>query len=174
MAIVIALAAALGASTAAAAPVIGADRLPDMFVAACLDGTVAMSPGEASRIGVGELPADLRKKLGRPASGNAWRLSTADHSYLYVLNYPPGGPHDTRICGLASEDMRMDSAASAVDLRMNGYVGAEKLSGLQWLMPKDGYVATIARAGRFNVAQINWLSESGRAKIGRAVQQVSP
>ena len=162
------------ASAAASAPLIAGDRLADTFVAACLDGEALLSPGEMSAVGIGSLPSNLRKKLGKPASGEVWRLSTSGRSYLYVLNYAPGGKHDTKICGLASDEMSLDLARTAVDMRMNGYVGAEKLTELQWLMPRDGYVATVAREGAFNVAQINWLSEAGRAEIAREVDQIQP
>jgi hypothetical protein len=167
---------ALGSSISAAAaePLVASDRLPQLFVAACLDGRVAFSPGEASPIGADRLPLDLRKTLGGSASSEVWRLSTAGRSYLYVLNYAAGGEHDTKICGLASEGMSLESATNAVDVRMNGYAGSEKLARLQWLMPKDGYVATVTRSGKFNVAQINWLSESGRARIARQVRHVEP
>jgi hypothetical protein len=41
-------------------------------------------------------------------------------------------------------------------------------------MPKDGYVATVAKAGDYTVAQVNWLSDRGRARLLKQVRQVGP
>lgn len=168
---VIAIAAlALSATAAPPAPVNG---LSEIFVAACLDGKASLSPGEARAVAVDELPRDLRKRLGSPTSGQAWRLQDG-RTYLYVLEYQGGRADDSKICGLASDSMSLHTAADAVEKRMTGYPGAERLQAMQWLMPKDGYVATVTEAGDFNVAQINWLTERGRAALLKQVRHVTP
>lgn len=164
----------LSASAAPATPVMDTSQLPETFVAACLDGKATLSDGEAWAVGVDELPPELRRKLGKPASGQAWQLQTAGRAYLYVLTYDAGQADDAKICGLASETMSLKVAADAVEKRMTAYIGSERLEGMQWLMPKDGYVATVTKAGDFNVAQINWLSEIGRAALSRKVRHVTP
>lgn len=168
---VIAIAAlALSATTAPPTP---ANGLPEIFVAACLDGKASLSPGEARAVTIDELPRGLRKRLGSPTSGQAWRLQ-AGRTYLYVLGYEGGRADDSKICGLASDTMSLDAAADAVEKRMTGYAGSERLQATQWLMPKDGYVATVTEAGDFNVAQINWLTERGRAELMKQVRHVTP
>lgn len=164
----------LSASAAPAPPVMDTSRLPETFVAACLDGRVTLSHGEARAVSVDELPQELRRKLGKPTSGQAWQLQTGGRTYLYLLNYDAAQADDAKICGLASETMSLNVAADAVEKRMTGYVGSERLDGMQWLMPSDGYVATVTKAGDFNVAQINWLSEIGRAALSRKVRHVKP
>ena len=148
--------------------------LPDTFVAACLDGRAALSSGTVRAVGVNGLPSELRTRLGDPASGQAWRLDSVSHSYLYVLNYEDPRSENARVCGLASDAMSRKQAADAVEERMMGYVGSERLEGMQWLMPKDGYVAVVTKAGRFSVAQINWLTDRGKAEFQRNVRRVTP
>lgn len=158
------LASALDTSAAAAMPT---GRLPEVFVAACLEGKVSLSAGEAGAVAFDELPSALRKRLGSPSSGQAWRLNSFGNSYLYVLNYPSRPGIDPKICGLASDRMTFNAAAEALEMRIFGQIYPERGEGLQWLMAQDGYIATATTAGEFNVVQINWLSEAGRAAIER-------
>jgi hypothetical protein len=152
----------------------GGSSLPDTFVSACLDGKAVLSSGSARAVSVDELPSELRTRLGDPASGQAWRLDSINHSYLYVLNYEDPRSENARVCGLASDAMNRNQAADAVEERMMGYIGSERLEGMQWLMPKDGYVAVVTKAGRFSVAQINWLTDRGKAEFQRNVRRVTP
>lgn len=170
-----ALVALLGPAFAApAAPITEAAGLPGVFVAACLDGRLTLPRGIASQLAFDELPAELRKQFKHPASSQVWQLARGQRTYLYVLNFVGGKTADPKICGLASETMTVAAAADALELRMAGYVGAERLPGMQWLMPKDGYVAAVTRQGEFTVAQINWLSERRRIQMMKEVRQVSP
>ena len=166
---------ALALTSVAAPPAsAGGSSLPDTFVAACLDGKAALSSGSARAVGVDELPSELRARLGNPVSGQAWRLDPVNHSYLYVLNYEDPRSENAKVCGLASDAMNRNQAADAVEERMMGFVGSERLDGMQWLMPKDGYVAVVTKAGRFSVAQINWLTDRGKAEFQRDVRRVTP
>jgi hypothetical protein len=160
-------------SLSAAAPASpSADQLAQIFVGACLDGQISLSGIEASRVST--LPPELQEKLGTPISANVWRLETGEPSFLYVLEFKPGGRHDTKICGLASPTMSVRAATDAVDQRATGSVGENGVQGTQWLMPKDGYVATVTKTGDYTVAQVNWLSDRVRASLLKQVGQVGP
>lgn len=165
------LTSALGTSAAATVPT---GRLPEIFAAACLDGSVSLSPREAGAVTVEELPPALRKRLGKPTSGKAWRLYSPGQAYLYVLNYPDQPGTDPKICGLASDNMSFDEAADALEKRIAGSVYPDRSKGLQLLMPKDGYVAIATRAGKFNIVQINWLNEADRAAAEKNFRSVTP
>lgn len=161
------------AALALAAPLASTANLPELFVAACLDGKASLPKGEARPVPIDELPRVLRDQLGNPASGQAWRLASTGQAYLYLLNYDPGAD-ETKICGVASDSMNVAAAADAVEMRMAGYAGAERLQGMQWLMPQDGYVTTLTRAGELRILQINWLSERARGELLKQVRRVTP
>lgn len=157
-----------------AAAAMHTSRLPEIFVAACLDGRVGLSPAEAGAVAIDELPPALRNRLGSPMSGQAWRLNSPGRAYLYVLNYAPRPGLDPKVCGLASDRMGLDSAADALEMRISGDVYPERGPGMQWLMPQDGYVAIATKAGTFNIVQINWLSEADRAATEARFRRVTP
>ena len=168
------IAALLLSASSAAAVAVPDPGLPQLFVAACLDGNAAISADEAHKIPFDALPAELRARLDKPLSATAWQLQPQERAYLYVLEYLPGTSHDTKVCGLASDQMLLSSAVSAVDERITGASGFESAIGTQWLMPKAGYAVTAAKVDAFTVLQINWLSDSRRAALSKQVRQVSP
>jgi hypothetical protein len=165
------LASALGTSAAAIVPT---GRLPEIFVAACLDGSVSLSPGDAGEVAVENLPPALRNRLGKPTSGQVWRLNSPGQAYLYVLDYPSLPGTDPKICGLASDGMSLDVATNALEMRIAGSVYPDRGKGLQLLMPKDGYIAIATKAGKFSIVQINWLSETDRAATEKHFRPVTP
>ena len=154
----------LGAAPAAAVGAVEVSNLPGVFAATCLDGQAKLSSGDVTKIAFGDLPSSLRDQLGGPASGNVWRLNTSGNSYLYVLNYAPGRGTSPKICGLASDEMSIDSASELVDIRLTGGT-SPKARAMEWVRVEDGYVAVTTKAGKFSVAQVNWLSEQERAKV---------
>src|SRR5690348_1160228 len=103
------LALLLGSSSVLPAAVAVAD-LPQLFVAACLDGNAKLSPGEASTVGFRGLPDALQDRLGKPSGAQVWRLRSEGQAYLYILNYEPSRNSSPRICGLASETMNYQTA----------------------------------------------------------------
>jgi hypothetical protein len=140
-----------------------ASSLPNVFVAACVDGQVRLSASEATSVSFGDLPADLRQRLGSPSSGEVWQLSAPGRAYLYVLDYESAPGVDPKICGLASDTMDLNAAADAVEVRVTGSIRPNRLRGTEWLQPHGGYVAIATTAAEYNVVQVNWLSESQRA-----------
>lgn len=171
--IIVIAALALSALSAPPKPLIDTNGLPAIFAAACLDGMASLSPGEARSISVDDLPPDLRERLGSPTSGQAWKLQTG-RTYLYLLSYEDRQSDESKICGLASDTMSLHAAADAVEKRVAGYVGSERLQAMQWLMPEESFVAIVTKAGDFNIAQINWLTERGRAALSKQVRHVTP
>lgn len=155
----------IGASQASAVAGVEVSNLPGVFAATCLDGQARLSARDVTKIAFGDLPSSLREQLGGPASGDVWRLNTAGSSYLYVLNYAPGPGMNPKICGLASDEMSIDSASELLEHRLAGgsYKGGARAT--EWFRVEDGYVALATKAGRFSVAQVNWLSDQERAAV---------
>lgn len=144
---------------------VNVSNLPGVFAAACLDGQARLSPGDAAKIGFDELPSALKQRLGRPASGNVWRLASGGRAYLYILDYPTGPGINPKICGVASDEMNLKSGAEMLDLRLaGGGRFSQPARTMQWLEPQDGYVATATTASNFKVLQVNWLDEADRSE----------
>lgn len=139
--------------------------LPGVFAATCLDGQARLSARDVTKIGFGDLPLVLRDQLGPPESGTVWRLNATGNSYLYVLNYAPGRDVNPKICGLASDEMSLDSASELLELRLADGTSKANARSTQWVRAEDGYVAVATRAGKFSVAQVNWLSDEERADL---------
>jgi len=149
-------------------------RLQQIFAAACLDGSVSLSAAEASPIGLDQLPRALRKRLGKPTSGHAWRLSHPGSTYLYVLDYSSSPEVDPKVCGLASDSIGVEAASDVLEARISGAVTKDRGRGLQLLMPKDGYVAIATDAAPFTIMQINWLNDRNRAALAKHFRKVTP
>src|SRR5574338_1073067 len=142
----LAAAALLNASAAQAS--ISNDQLPDLFVAACLDGSVRMANGDATPIPFGELPAGLRSRLGNPTSSKVWKLRVSDKSYLYLLDY--AGRTNSRTCGVAGENLSLRSASAIVGRRLSARpTEASSVQSTEWLDPR--YRALATRAGGFTI-----------------------
>lgn len=144
-------------------------NLPGVFEATCLDGQARLSASDVSQITFDQLPPALQQSLGRPASGNIWKLNTSGQAYLYVLDYGNQPGVSPKVCGLASDTMDFRSASDTLEMRVAGSVDRNKAQSAQWLNPKDGYVATATSAAQFKVLQISWLNDADRAA---ATQQV--
>lgn len=149
----------IGTAQASVAASVEVGNLPGVFAATCLDGAARLSKGDVTKIGFADLPSSLQSRLDRPQSGDVWRLNTAGRSYLYVLNYAPGPGVSPKVCGLASDEMSLDSASDLLDIRLTGGRSPERARAMEWPRPQDGYVAIATRAGDFNVAQVSWLSD---------------
>lgn len=152
-----------------------ANDLPGLFAAACLDGEARLSPGSAASVGVDALPRELLAKLGKPASGQVWRLNGAGDTFLYILNYAPGRDANPRICGLASDEMDSRAAAQVVEKRVTGHeYDGTPYTSLAWTSPQGGYSAVATKAGKFNVVQVNWFSDAQRAAAMKAYGRLVP
>ena len=149
-------------------------RLPQLFIAACLDGQARLSPGSAEPISFGALPDDIRQRLGEPASGQVWRLNGSGQAFLYVLDYAGGRNANRRICGIGSDELNYRDAADAVEMRVTGAVYPKSRGSIQWMDPKGGFRAFVTRAGKFNVLQVNWLSDAERAAAIASYAPIMP
>jgi hypothetical protein len=149
----------------------GAAELPNLFVAACLDGKASLSPGEAAAVGFDALPRDLQQRLGKPSSAQVWRLNGGGQAYLYVLDYAPAPHTSPRVCGLASDAMSYSSAADVVERRVTGAVYPRTTRSIEWLDPTGGYNALATTAGEFKVLQINWLSDEQKRVVAQGYEK---
>lgn len=145
--------------------------LPQIFQSACLDGQVKLSAG--TPIGLDAVPDVLRRRLGNPASAQVWRLGGEGDTYLYILTYQPGTNPNARVCGLASEQMDARAAADTLELRVTGQASHDYQPSMQWLSPQAGYRAVVTRAGKFKVAQVNWLNDAERQAAMKAYAQLA-
>ena len=147
--------------------------LPGVFESTCLDGQAKLSAAEVTVSSFDQLPASLRESLGRPESGNVWRLNNGGDSYLYVLNYPAGPGVSPKICGLASDTMDLRTASDALSARVAG--GADRnTSGrsAQWLNARDGYIATATTTAKLKVLQISWMSDVDKERAMAQIEQL--
>jgi hypothetical protein len=164
----------LGAGVGLPAADLAATELPQIFEAACLDGQAKLSPGTAAPVSFDALPHELQQSLGKPASGQVWRLNGPGRAFLYLLTYEPNPNTNPRICGLASDAMNYGAAADAVELRVTGEVHPRDTRSIEWLSLEGGYNALATTTGEFKVLQVNWLSDQQRAAATRALQPIVP
>lgn len=151
----ISLAAAALLNAGAQAPA-SPDQLPNLFVAACLDGSVRLSADDARPIQFGQLPDGLRSRLGSPSSAKVWKLRGGE-SYLYLLDY--AGAVNPKTCGVAGQNLALRSASATVDARLRGRQGgASTAKSMEWL--DNNYRALATRTGGYTVLQVNWLNDN--------------
>jgi hypothetical protein len=152
--------------SAAAAPLpVSTDQLPNLFIAACLDGKVQTSAWSARAIQFSDLPSSLRGQLGSPSEARVWKVPGADPAYLYSLSYTDRRS-SPKICGVAAESLAVRPAAAAVEARLYGRsVPRNPVSNsTEWLNDKAGYRALATRKGKFTVLQVNWLKDHQQAE----------
>ena len=147
--------------------------LPNLFVAACLDGRASLLPG-SDPVSFGSLPRDLRRRLGEPAAARVWRVGAESDAFLYLLDYPQAARDTRRICGVASPDMDVHAAADAIELRVAGAVYPNRARSIEWADPDGNYTALLTTAGKFNVLQVNWRSNDASAKFRRMYKPLLP
>lgn len=151
--------------SATAAPDIGTGDLSQLFISACLDGQAKLSPGTAQAVTFGDLPRDLRERLGSPASSQVWRLNGGGNAFLYLLGYADPRAAQSRICGVAADQMDYLAAADAVEKRVMGATYPKDGRKIRWTDPKGGYTAMVTKAGTFDVLQVNWMTDKMRAEV---------
>ncbi len=151
------------------------DRMPAIFAAACLDGTVALSPAEASRVGPEQMPRVLRRRLGSPLSASVWRLSGGGQSYLYVIEYKPDRNTSPKVCGVASDQMTLGSATRLLGKRLNAVANSalhQPVDGLEIINAEDGYSATAMRSGDFTYLELKQMTEQQQKRMLRRLHQI--
>lgn len=152
----------VAASAAFVQPNASAASPESVFISACLDGSVRLSPEEAQAVDFGALPDALRSKLAKPAKSQVWKLRSAGNSYLYVLEYNER-ERSPYICGLASDQMQMASASDAVATRIGASRDRDPRSvALEWWMPDNGYMAVATRVREYTTLQMNKLTSRQR------------
>ena len=159
------LAAAALMNAAGASAMVTPDQLPNLFIAACLDGSAATADVSATPIEFGALPSDLRSRLGKPIAAKVWQIPGASPAFLYSLSYTDRG-WSPKICGLAAQDLVLRPASAAVETRLRGTPSAGSYKPVEWLNEPAGYRALATRAGGFTILQVNWLTEN-RAEVPR-------
>ena len=170
---ILSIAASLvGASAASVQAQSSVHALPEVFVAACLNGGARLSAREAATVSFENLPSSLRKRLGKPASSQVWHLNGPGRAFLYILNYERQRGAGPKICGLAADSMDLNAAADALEARIAGGVRPKGSRSTEWLMPQDGYTAVATTADEFKVVQINWLSVEQRAEALEAMRSL--
>lgn len=144
---------------------VATNDLPAIFVSACLDGTVKLTPADATPVAFNELPGDLRDRLGKPASSQVWRVDGPGRAFLYVLENRPNLRTSPRVCGVASDDMDYTTAKDLVEKRVVGDVYSETGMSMQWIDPKHGYIVTVTTAGEFKILQTDLLGDQQRKSL---------
>jgi hypothetical protein len=140
------------------------EHLVGTFAAACLDGSVNLGPNQASKMEFKDLPAPLRKRLGKPKSGQVWQLNSPGRAYLYVLDYEPGRKTSRMICGVASDELPLNTSIAALRVRFGGATLRGSPLNTEWMFPEDGYFAAATSTGTFNVLQVRWLSDKQKRR----------
>jgi hypothetical protein len=151
---------------------VGPSELSGIFQSACLDGEAKLSPGSAAPVSLDALPDELRGRLGNPASTKIWRINTEGNAFLYLAEYPAGSSPNSHVCGLASEEMDSHDAVDTIEKRVTGKASHDYQPSMQWLSPQAGYRAVVTSAGKFKIAQINWLSDAQRDAAMKVYNQI--
>ena len=147
----------MAATMQAATPTtVTSDQLPNLFIAACLDGSA--TSGAATPIGFDALPSNLRMSLGKPHKAQVWKINGLDKAYLYSLSYRERG-FSPRICGVASDNLVLRPASAAVESRLRGAPSAGTYKPVEWINEAAGYRALATRKGGYTILQVNWLKE---------------
>ena len=162
---VTALVAALLSGSILPQTAVAASNLPAVFISACLNGTVKLTPSEATPMAFSELPRDLQHRLGKPASSRVWRLDSPGHAFLYVIENRATRRTSPRVCGVAADDMDYAAAKGLVEKRVVGDVYSETGMSMQWIDSKRGYIVTVTTAGEFKILQTDLLSDQQRTSL---------
>ena len=149
----------MAATIEAASPaMVTSDQLPNLFIAACLDGS-AQTSGAATPMEFDALPSNLRMSLGKAHKAEVWKINGLDKAYLYSLSYRDRG-FSPRICGVASDGLVLRPASAAVESRLRGGApSAGTYKPVEWINEAAGYRALATRKGGYTILQVNWLKE---------------
>ena len=164
---IIALAITAAANLAAAAPpAANSGSIENIFISACLDGSVALSRQDAQPVQFDSLPNALRSKLGKPDRTQVWMLQRPGHSYLYMIEYDDRDL-SPKVCGLASDQLKISPATDAIATRLNASAGEDGAVTTEWHFPEQGYYALASRVHEYTVLQVNQMSDIQRREALR-------
>lgn len=139
-----------------------AGSIENVFISACIDGSVRLSEDEAETVDFSALPSALRSQLTKPTKAQVWKLRSAGNSYLYVLEYA-GRNRSPHVCGLASDQIKIGPASDAVAHRIGASLDRDSgAAAHEWWMAEDGYMAIATRVREYTTLQMNKLSERQR------------
>ena len=165
---IIALAITAAANAAAAAPAVAySGGIENIFISACIDGSVSLSRQDAQPVQFDALPKVLRAKLGTPDRTQVWMLQRPGHSYLYVVEYDDRDL-SPKVCGLASDQLKISPATDALASRLNASVGEDRAATTEWHFPEQGYYALASRIHEYTVLQVNQMSDLQRQEALRS------
>jgi hypothetical protein len=157
---IVSLATAALFNAAAAQMTVTPDQLPNLFIAACLEGKAQTTDGSATPIEFSALPTAIRSRLGKPSEGKVWKLNGADNAYLYSLSYTDRS-FSPKICGVAGQNLVLRPASAAVESHLRGGTpAAGSFKPVEWLNEPQGYRALATRIGGYTVLQVNWLKQN--------------
>jgi hypothetical protein len=162
----------LNSASVIATPEVVPSQLSEIFQSACLDGEAKLPNGSAVPVAFEALPDELRGRLGSPASTKVWKINTEGSAFLYLAEYAAGSSPNSRVCGLASEDMDSHEAIDTIEQRVVGKASRDYQPSMQWLSPQAGYRAVVTSAGKFKIAQVNWLSDAQRDAAMKIYNQI--
>jgi len=169
----ISIAAPLLAALAAVQPATASAQSPqNLFVNACVDGEAHLSPASAAEVGFAGLPDDLRSQYRLPTSARVWQIGGGP-TYLYLFEMADKRGDLKKVCGVTSTDMDKLAITQALDVRLAGSTDSTPRKSTQWVRPSDGYVVTVTSAGRYVVAQVDWLSDRERRRYQKQVKSVA-
>ena len=151
-----AIAASATATISAAQAPVYADSMENIFISACLDGSVKLSEQGARPIPFDALPKDLRQKLAKPSKAQVWQLGSG-HSYLYMMEYDDKDL-SPKVCGVASDQLKITPAADAVAYRLNASTAEPGAVTTEWHFPEQVYFALASRVHEYTVLQVNHMS----------------
>ena len=144
-----------------------AGSLENVFISACLDGSIKLSPQEAHAVQLDALPKAVRAKLGDPSKAQVWQLQSAGRSYLYTMEYE-GTSMSPKICGLASDQLKITPAAQVIAARLNSSADMDSRAvTTEWHFPDQGYYALASRVHEYTVLQVNQMSDWQREEALR-------
>ena len=162
----------LNSASVAATPELVPSQLSEIFQSACLDGEARLAEGSAVPVDFHDLPDELRGRLGSPASSKVWKINTEGSAFLYLVEYPAGSSPNSHVCGLASELMDSHEAVDTIEKRVTGKASHDYQPSMQWLSPQAGYRAVVTSAGKFKIAQIDWLTDAQRNAAMKVYNQI--
>jgi hypothetical protein len=168
MIVALAITAAAANIGAAAPSPLYADSLENIFISACLDGSVKLGEQGAQVIQFDALPKNLKAKLGKPSKAQVWQLQSPGRSYLYMMEYDDKDL-SPKVCGVASDQLKIVPAADAVAHRLNASQGlGPGAVTTEWHFPEEGYFALASRVHNYTVLQVNQMSDIQRKEALRS------
>ena len=72
-----------------------------------------------------------------------------------------------KVCGLASDQLKISPATDAIARRLNASAGEDGAVTTEWHFPEQGYYALASRVHEYTVLQVNQMSDIQRREALR-------